>query len=146
MMHRPFAAVALLVLGGGGIADAADIYGAPASVYGAPLSVYVAPGGTYIQSDRVYVTPAPPPAVLPHYGPPRRAYEPPVVYRSPRHVYAPAPVYMEREPAYVADDPAYIGPMPYEAEFAPRPPAAVPYGRRAPCMVDRGYGRRDYCD
>src|SRR5262245_49595097 len=125
-------------------------------------SVYVAPGGVFISSGHVYVAPgvanAPPPyvepgpAYAPGYVAPAPAYAPGYVtpyapgyvtprsvYRAPAYygagsVYAPPPPYIERGPAYVS---------PYAAEFAPRPPAALPYDGGGRC-VD-GYGRVAFC-
>jgi hypothetical protein len=114
--------------------------------------VYVAPGGVYIGSAQVYVTPGPKhiepyaaPTYDPNYAPSgyvhrRHGYyngvgpyvTPPYGLREP--VYAPSP-YGVREPAYVP---------PYEVEYAPRPPAGVPYGSR--CYVDPAYGRVAYCN
>jgi hypothetical protein len=121
--------------------------------------VYVAPGGIYAPAAQVYVQPAPeyaPPA----YGPP--AYGPPPIYRAPayvapRRVYpVPAPVY--GAPIYAAP-PAYVGPPPYWTRpyrYGPvvsygelpvvRPPAAVPYGAAAPCIVEGDYGHPGYCN
>jgi hypothetical protein len=109
-------------------------------------SVYVAPGGVYIASARVYVAPGPgngePPYVAPGpaYGPPGYvapppAYRAPAIYGAPGSVYAPPPVYPEREPGY---------PSAYAAEYVPRPPAAIPYGGGGRCVVNLGYGRWAY--
>jgi hypothetical protein len=118
-------------------------------------NVYVAPGGVYIGSAQVYVTPGPKhiepyaaPTYDPNYAPSgyghrRHGYyngvngvgpyvTSPYGLREP--VYAPSP-YGVREPAY--------GP-PYAVEYAPRPPAGVPYGSR--CYVDPNYGRVTYCN
>jgi hypothetical protein len=118
-------------------------------------SVYVAPGGVYIGSAQVYVTPGPrhiepyaAPTYDPNYAPSGYGYRrhgyyngvngvgpyvtPPYGLREP--VYAPSP-YGVREPAY--------GP-PYAVEYAPRPPAGVPYGSR--CYIDPTYGRVANCN
>jgi hypothetical protein len=121
-------------------------------------SVYVAPGGVYIASARVYVTPGlgngqqpyveqapayvpaptyvPGPAYAPGYVTPPPAYRAPAYHGSARPVYAPPPVYIQREPAYSS---------PYAAEHAPRPPAAVPYNGRGRCVVN-SHGRVVFCD
>jgi hypothetical protein len=107
-------------------------------------SVYVAPGGVYIGSAQVYVAPgagnggqpyvAPgaaygPPVYGPGYVPPAPAYEP--GYAVPNGGYA--PTYYAPVPAYRAPPVAVYGARrtyvsPYAAEYAPRPPVAVPYG------------------
>lgn len=120
-------------------------------------SVYVAPGGVYIASARVYVTPgngAPPyaapgptyyepgyvrpgPAYAPGYVPPRQVYRAPAFYGTNGSVYPAPPVYIDQEPAY---------PSAYALEYAPRPPAPVPYIGGERCVVNPGYGRSEYCD
>jgi hypothetical protein len=124
-------------------------------------SVYVAPGGVYIAAARVFVAPgagaAEPPYAAPGaaygapgYGPPGPAYGAPgYAPLSPAHG---TPAYYRGPGAYSAP-PAYIEPEPvyrsaYAAEYAPRPPAAIPYsgyngGGR--CVVNLGYGRWAYC-
>ena len=127
-------------------------------------SVYVAPGGVYINSARVYVAPPPTNAdpsyavPAPSYGvpqpsyavpqptyegpaylPPGSSYGPPVSAYGQARVYAPPPrPYVKREPAYYARI--------YEEDYAPRPPAVVPYGRAQRCVIPLGYGRFEYCD
>jgi hypothetical protein len=119
-------------------------------------SVYVAPGGVYIAAARVFVAPgagaaeppyaasgaaygAPGPAYgAPGYAPPPPAYGAPAYYRAPGAYSAPPP-YIEPERVYRSA---------YAAEYAPRPPAAIPYsgyngGGR--CIVNLGYGRWAYC-
>ncbi len=126
-------------------------------------SVYVAPGGVYIGSAQVYVTPGPKniepyaaPTYDPNYAPSgyghrRHGYyngvgpyvTPPYGLREP--VYAPSPY--GREPVYAPSpygrEPGYALP-PYAVEYAPRPPAGVPYNSR--CYVDPNYGRVTYCN
>lgn len=136
-----------------------------------PASVYVAPGGVYIGSAQVYVGPragnggqpyaVPDAAYVPGYGPP--AYAP--GYDVPTSAYGPgyAPGYGVPGPAYApgyAPAPAYPAPpvavygarptvgtrayvSPYAAEFAPRPPAVVPYGNGGRCVVSNG---RVFCN
>ncbi len=111
-------------------------------------SVYVAPGGVYIGSAQVYVTPGPrhaEPYVAPTYDPgyaPSNHVRRPAYYGAPPHhglrepVHAPYP-YGGREPAYVP---------PYAVDYAPRPPAGVPYRGQGRCYVDPNYGRVTYCD
>ena len=135
-------------------------------------SVYVAPGGVYIAAARVFVAPgagsAEPPYVAPGtaygvsdpaygapgYGPPPSAYGAPA-YSAPAYYGAPAygaPAYHGAPGAYSAP-PAYIEPEPvyrsaYAAEYAPRPPAAIPYNGHnggGRCVVNLGYGRWAYC-
>jgi hypothetical protein len=130
-----------------------------------PASVYVAPGGVYVGSGNVYVAPngvgngdqpyavpgptyghdygreygreygAPAPVYAPQYGVPGAVYDPGYArrYRAPPlSVYGAAPVVRPR--VYAA---------PYAAEYAPRPPVAVPYGRGSHCVVSQG---RVFCD
>ena len=127
-----------------------------------PPSVYVAPGGVYIGSAQVYAGPgagnggqlynggqpyaAPGPAYAPGYGPP--AYAP--GYGGPAPAYAPAyaPIPAYRAPpivAYGAGPPVVRRPYAYSypTEYAPRPPAPVPYTNGNNCVF--GYGRV-YCD
>ena len=79
-----------------------------------------------------------------YYGAPYPA-QPVYVERAPaypeRH-YAPERRYA-REP-YYAQDRYYGEGRDYALEYAPRPPASVPYRSRARC--DDGYGRLTYCD
>jgi hypothetical protein len=120
-------------------------------------SVYVAPGGVYIANARVYVAPgagngepyvAPGPAYgapgygapgygAPGYGAPGPAYRAPAYYGAPGSAYSAPPVYVEPEPGY---RPAYA------AEYAPRPPASIPYTGGSRCVVNLGYGRWAYCN
>jgi len=120
-------------------------------------TVYVAPGGVYIGSAQVYVAPnpgngyapnvVPGPAYVPGYGPPAAAYVPEpygpdYAVPAPAPAYVPAPVYgapplsaygaqpMVRPRAYVS---------PYPVEYAPRPPAVVPYNGGGRCVA--AYGR-----
>ena len=117
-----------------------------------PPSVYVAPGGVYIGSAQVYAGPsagnggqpyaAPgaayvPPAYAPGYGVPAPAYAP---------TYAPVPAY--RAPpimAYGASPPVVTRPYAYSypTEYAPRPPAPVPYTNGNNCVFSYG---RVFCD
>jgi len=130
-------------------------------------SVYVAPGGIYVASARVYVRPDP--YAAPAYVAPGPAYGPPAyvtpgsAYGAPAYVepgpayggtaygptgpvYAAPPVYIERAPVYVARERTFAAPLIYAEQFAPRPPAAVPYDGRDRCVVILGHGRRAYCD
>jgi hypothetical protein len=116
-----------------------------------PPSVYVAPGGVYIGTAKVYVSPHArryeQPYAAPSYDP---YYAPPPVRRAPAAYYGPtyvAPPYVGREPVYAPPpynvrEPAYV--PPYAVDYAPRPPAGVPYGNR--CYVDPNYGRVAYCN
>jgi hypothetical protein len=119
-------------------------------------SAYVAPGGIYAPSAQVYVDSGsgyrePPYAERSHaYGRPYAYGQPSYGYGTPGPAYG-APVYGENEPEYGAP-PVYVERAPaylrrdYAAGFAPRPPLPVPYGARARCVVDLGYGRWAYCD
>jgi len=150
MMYRSMVlAVAALSSVQASAADLQSVYVAPGGVYIASARVFVAPGvgngqPTYVEPAPTYapgyvapgyvvpgpVTPAP--TYAPGYVTPRPAYPAPAYYGA-GPVYAPPPVYIDREPAYLP---------PYAAEFAPRPPAALPYnGGRC---VD-GYGRVAFC-
>jgi hypothetical protein len=127
-----------------------------------PGSVYVAPGAFYIGSAQIYVAPTP------KYGDPYTAptYDPnyaPSGYGYRRHGYyhgvgpyvtSPygrepgyAPSLYGREPGYAPSlygrEPGY-GPPPYAVDYAPRPPAGVPYNSR--CYIDPTYGRVAYCN
>jgi hypothetical protein len=137
-------------------------------------SVYVAPGGVYVANGPVYVTPAPgvvaPGLLAPTntyngnggngYGPPvvvaptngyngngGNGYGPPVVV-APTNTYNGNGYngngYNGYRAAVVVRD-RYREPPVYASEFAPRPPAAIPYGGGR-CVVRLGYGRWDYCD
>jgi len=109
---------------------------APGPAYGAPG--YGSPGPAY---------------GAPPYAPPPPAYGAPAYYRAPG-VYPAPPTYIEPEPVYRSA---------YAAEYAPRPPAPIPYngyngynsysgynshngyngGGR--CVVNLGYGRWSHC-
>jgi hypothetical protein len=121
-----------------------------------PASVYVAPGGVYIGSAQVYVGPragnggqpyaVPDAAYVPGYGPPANApgYGVPGPAYAPG--YAPLPAYPAPPVAVYGARPtvgtrAYVSP--YAAEFAPRPPAVVPYGNGSRCVVSNG---RVFCN
>ena len=116
-------------------------------------SVYVAPGAFYIGSAQVYVTP-PPKHIEPYAAP---TYDPnyaPSGYYGHRHrgyynsvgPYVSSP-YGLREPIYAPTPygraPGYA-PSPYAVDYAPRPPAAVPYNSR--CYIDPTYGQVAYCN
>ena len=129
----------------------AALWSLPVSAGDLPPSVYVAPGGVYINSARVYVAPGvgngeqpyavPDPAYAPGYAPP---------YGAPRSAFGPA---YGPTPAYRAPPLAVYGARPtvgmrryaspYPAEYAPRPPAAVPYDGGSQCVVSYG---RVFCD
>lgn len=113
-------------------------------------SVYVAPGGIYAPSANVYVRPGQThrPYAEGGYGYRQPTYVDPA-YRAPAAVYgeyepsyAPRQVYYNRAPAYreryYAQD--------YGYDYAPRPPAPVPYRSRVPARCDDGYGGWTYCD
>jgi hypothetical protein len=126
-------------------------------------SVYVAPGGVYIGSAQVYVTPPSKhgdpyaaPTYDPNYAPSGYVQRPHGYYHGvgPAYVtppygrepgYAPSPY--GREPGYAPTlygrEPGY-GPPPYAVDYAPRPPAGVPYNSR--CYIDPTYGRVAYCN
>ena len=105
-----------------------------------PPSVVVAPGAFYIGSAQIYVTPSPKyePYAAPTYEP---GYYPGHAHKSYYHGVGPyygaqphvAPPY-GREPGY----------PPYAVDYAPRPPASVPYNSR--CYIDPTYGRVAYCN
>jgi hypothetical protein len=117
-------------------------------------NVYVAPGGVYIGSAQVYVTPGPKhiePYAAPTYDP---NYAPSGYYGHRHRGYyngvGPAyvtPPYGLREPVYAPSPygraPVYA-PSPYAVDYAPRPPAGVPYNGR--CYVDPTYGQVTYCN
>jgi hypothetical protein len=143
-----------------------SVYVAPGGIYIASGHIYVAPGARNIEPP--YLAPGPtyggPGYVAPGptYGGPGYVAPDPT-YWAPRYV-PPGPVY--GVPGYVAQVPAYgdyslagppgphyAGPpigqdaaylSAYGAQVLPRPPAAVPYGRR--CASSLGYGRRLHCD
>jgi hypothetical protein len=95
---------------------------------------YVAPTYGYDYGPPPVVTPAPavvaPTAI---YGPNEGYYAPPTVV-APAPAVAPTTVYGPNGGYYGAPLSAYA------AEFAPRPPAAVPYYRRGRCIAR--YGRQ----
>jgi hypothetical protein len=116
-----------------------------------PPSVYVAPGAFYIGSAQVYVTPTPKhvePYVAPSYDP---NYAPSSYLHRPHGYYHGVGPYVTapygREPGYAPSlygrEPGYA-PPPYGVDYAPRPPAAVPYNSR--CYIDPTYGRVAYCN
>lgn len=109
-----------------------------------PGSVYVAPGAVYIGSAQVFVAPGPKhvepyaaPYTAPSYYDP--GYYPPggrshkSYYHGVGPYYGVSP-YAKREPGYYP---------PYAVDYAPRPPASVPYNGR--CYIDPAYGRAPYC-
>src|SRR5215510_3535788 len=107
-----------------------------------PGSVVVAPGAIYIGSAQVFVTPGPKyvepyaaPYAAPTYDP---GYYPPG-YTHKSYYHGVGPYYGARP--YAAREPGY---PPYAVEYAPRPPASVPYNGR--CYIDPTYGRVAYCN
>jgi hypothetical protein len=115
-------------------------------------SVYVAPGGVYIGSAQVYVTPGPKhiepyaaPTYDPNYAPSGYGYRRHGYYNGVGPAYVTPPY--GREPGYAPSlygrEPGYAQP-PYAADYAPRPPAGVPYNSR--CYIDPTYGRVAYCN
>lgn len=126
-----------------------------------PASVYVAPGGVYIGSAQVYAGPGAgnggqsyvvpgaaygPPAYGPGYGPP--AYAPGYGVPAPGYApaYAPVPAYRAPPVAvYGAGPPIVTRPYgySYRTEYAPRPPAIVPYASGNNCVFSYG---RVFCD
>jgi len=115
-------------------------------------SVYVAPGAFYIGSAQVYVTPTPrhgdpyaAPTYDPNYAPSGYVPRPHGYYHGVGPAYVTAPY--GREPGYAPSlygrEPGY-GPPPYAVDYAPRPPAGVPYNGR--CYIDPTYGRVAYCN
>src|SRR5712671_4093476 len=126
-------------------------------------SVYVAPGGVYINSARVYVAPSandPSYPVPAPYGAPQSSYAP--GYAVPQQTYE-GPAYLPPGPSYglppvsaygqaraqAAPPRPYVKPAHvrvYEDNYAPRPPAVVPYGRMQRCVIPLGYGRFESCD
>jgi hypothetical protein len=141
-MHRP-AALAIMAL-----------WALPAAAGDlAPPSVYVAPGGVYIGSAQVYAGPGagnggqpyavPGAAYAPGYGPPPAAYLPAPGYAP---TYAPVPAYRAPPLAvYGASPPVVTRPYAYSypTEYAPRPPAPVPYTSGNNCVFSYG---RVFCD
>jgi hypothetical protein len=131
-----------------------------------PSSVYVAPGGVYIGSAQVYAGPgagnggqpyavpgaayvppayAVPPAYGPGYAPPAYA---PGYGAAPAYAPAYAPVPAYRAPPIVAyGEGATVVRRPYAysypTEYAPRPPASVPYASGNNCVFSYG---RVFCD
>jgi len=127
----------------------AVLYSAAAAAGDFP-SVYVAPGGIYAPSARIHVDSGSGYRQQP-YAEPGHVYgqssyvtqgptygAPESLYGESGREYGAPPVYVERAPAYLRRD--------YATEFAPRPPLSVPYGARARCVVDLGYGRWEYCN
>jgi len=117
-----------------------------------PGSVYVAPGAFYIGSAQVYVTPTPKhgdpyaaPTYDPNYAPSGYVHRPHGYYHGVGPAYVTPPY--GREPGYAPSlygrEPGY-GPPPYAVDYAPRPPAGVPYNGR--CYIDPTYGRVAYCN
>jgi len=115
-------------------------------------SVYVAPGAFYIGSAQVYVTPTPKhgdpyaaPTYDPNYAPSGYVPRPHGYYHGVGPAYVTQPY--GREPGYAPSlygrEPGY-GPPPYAVDYAPRPPAGVPYNGR--CYIDPTYGRVAYCN
>jgi len=120
-------------------------------------SVYVAPGAVYIGSAQVYVTPPSKhvepyaaPTYDPHYAPSGHVRRSPAYYGVAPAYGAPpygVPPYGVREPVYApppygAREPGYLSP--YAVDYAPRPPAGVPYNSR--CYIDPSNGRVAYCN
>ena len=114
-------------------------------------NVYVAPGGVYIGSAQVYVTPGPKhiepyaaPTYDPNYAPSGYGYRRHGYYNGVGPYVTPP---YGREPGYAPSlygrEPGYA-PSPYAVDYAPRPPAAVPYNSR--CYIDPTYGRVAYCN
>jgi hypothetical protein len=107
-------------------------------------SVVVSPGAFYIGSAQIYVTPSPKyePYAAPTYEP---GYYSGHAHKSYYHgvgpYYGAAPY--GREPGYspYGREPGY---PPYAVDYAPRPPAGVPYNAR--CYIDPTYGRVTYCN
>jgi hypothetical protein len=118
-------------------------YGVPGPVYGPPP--LAAPGPIY--GPPVVAAPEPlyppPPVVTPG---PVSVYGATAPVYGPSAVYGPAPVYLDEEPTYVVSRRAIAAPSAYAREAAPRPPAAVPYGRGDRCVVTLADGRRAYCN
>jgi hypothetical protein len=115
-------------------------------------SVYVAPGGVYIGSAQVYVTPGPKhiepyaaPTYDPNYAPSGYVHRPHGYYHGVGPAYVTPPY--GREPGYAPSlygrEPGYAQP-PYAVDYAPRPPAGVPYNTR--CYIYPAYGRVAYCN
>ena len=125
-----------------------------------PASVYVAPGGVYIGSAQVFTGPGAgnggqpyvvpgaaygPPAYAPGYGAP--AYAPGYGVPGPGYApaYAPVPVYRGPPVAVYVAGPIVTRPYGYSypTEYAPRPPAPIPYANGNNCVFS--YGRM-FCD
>jgi hypothetical protein len=115
-------------------------------------SVYVSPGAVYIGSAQVFVTPPSKhgdpytaPTYDPNYAPSGYVHRPRGYYHGVGPHYATPPY--GREPGYAPSlygrEPGY-GPPPYAVDYAPRPPAGVPYNSR--CYIDPTYGRVAYCN
>ena len=111
-----------------------------------PGSVYVAPGAVYIGSAQVFVTPGPKyaePYGAPHTAPSyyEPGYYPGHAQKSYYHGVGP---YYGAQPYGAAPYGREPGYPPYAVDYAPRPPAAVPYNSR--CYIDPTYGRVAYCN
>ena len=117
-----------------------------------PPSVYVSPGAVYIGSAQVYVTPPSKhgdpyaaPTYDPNYAPSCYVHRPHGSYHGVGPAYVTPPY--GREPGYAPTlygrEPGYAQP-PYAVDYAPRPPAGVPYNSR--CYIDPTYGRVAYCN
>ena len=115
-------------------------------------SVYVAPGAFYIGSAQIYVAPSSKhiepyaaPTYDPNYAPSGYVPRPHGYYHGVGPAYVTPPY--GREPGYgpslYGREPGY-GPPPYAVDYAPRPPAGVPYNSR--CYIDPTYGRVAYCN
>ena len=115
-------------------------------------SVYVAPGAFYIGSAQIYVAPSSKhiepyaaPTYDPNYAPSGYVPRPHGYYHGVGPAYVTPPY--GREPGYAPSlygrEPGYA-PPPYAVDYAPRPPAGVPYNSR--CYIDPTYGRVAYCN
>ncbi len=99
---------------------------------------YAVPGAAYVPGY------GPPPAYGPGYGPP--VYAPGYGAPAPAYTptYVPAPGYRApRHAGYGARPTGGVYVSPYAPEFAPRPPAVVPYDGGSHCVISHG---RVYCD
>ncbi len=120
-------------------ASAQSVYVAPGGVYIASANVHVGAGNgypTYGAPGAAYYGPyGTPPAYAPGYVPPGPIYRAPALYEGEGYGsgYSTRPAYLDQ---------SYM----HAEEFPPRPPASVPYGNRAGCGFNQGYGRSGYCD